>query len=255
VTGPGVARRAALPALVLAVKLVAPGRSAAQAPPPAPEPVRVAAAFAAAWNAHDLPAVLAHFAPDAVVRERSGAVPPEVWDTRERQVVRAYLEVPRESRDDVPSPFVWVTGHQEIAAWAAARFALRHRYAVGPYHAAGDTVGWAYREFIDPFQLAPDFSPSEGDAEAVVRGGRIAVLSLVQTPESVLRRWDEAHVVAARVMATQRAAPAGDGPSTRQREPRDAVSEPTDATWPLALGGLALLAALLERWHRRPPRG
>ena len=216
-TGPGVARRAALPVLALAVQLVAPGRSAAQGPAPAPAPVRVAEAFTAAWNAHDLPAVLALLAPDAVVRERQGPVPPHVWDTRDRQVVRAYLEVPRESRDDVPSPFVWVTGHQEIAAWAAARFALRHRYAVGPYHAAGDTEGWAYREFIDPYQLAPGFSPSEGDAEAVVRGGRIAVLSLVQTPESVLRRWDEAHVVAARVMATQRAAPAGDGPSTRQR--------------------------------------
>ena len=34
----------------------------------------MAAAYTAAWNAHDLPAVLAGFAPDAVVRERRGAV-------------------------------------------------------------------------------------------------------------------------------------------------------------------------------------
>jgi ketosteroid isomerase-like protein len=252
VTGPGVGRRAALPVLALALGLAAPGRSAAQAPP-APEPVRVAEAFTAAWNAHDLPAVLALFAPDAVVRERQGPVPPHVWDTRDRQVVRAYLEVPRGGRDDVPSPFVWVTGHQEIAAWAAARFALRHRYAVGPPCAIGDTVGWPYREFIDPFQLAPGFGPSEGDAEAVVRGGRIAVLSLVQTLESVLRRWDEAHVVAARVTATQRAAPPGDGPSGRLSGPPRGEAEPTGAGWPLALSGLALLAGAAAAVRRRRP--
>ena len=254
-TGPGVARRAALPALVLAVKLVAPGRSAAQAPPPAPEPVRVAAAFAAAWNAHDLPAVLAHFAPDAVVRERSGAVPPEVWDTREPQVVRAYRKGSHDGDNYDVDSFVWVTGHAEIAAWAAGSFARHHRLVADPYRAAGDTVGWSYRAFADPYQLMPGIGPAEGDAEAVVRGGRIAVLSLVQTTASVERRRDEMNAAARRAVATRFAVPAGDGPSTRQREPRDAVSEPTDATWPLALGGLALLAALLERWHRRPPRG
>ena len=253
-TGPGVARRAALPVLALAVQLVAPGRSAAQGPAPAPEPVRVAEAFTAALNAHDLPAVLALLAPDAVVRERQGPVPPHVWDTRDRQVVRAYLEVPRESRDDVPSPFVWVTGHQEIAAWAAARFALRHRYAVGPYHAAGDTVGWAYREFIDPYQLAPGFSPSEGDAEAVVRGGRIAVLSLVQTPASVLRRENEGRVAAARAAATRRAAPAGDGPSVRLSGAPRGDAEPTGAAWPLGLSGLALLAGAAVALRRRRRR-
>jgi hypothetical protein len=59
---------------------VAPGRSAAQGPPP-PTPltlVSFAQGYVAAWNAHDLAAVLACFAPDAVVRERQRAVPPEV---------------------------------------------------------------------------------------------------------------------------------------------------------------------------------
>ena len=194
-------------------------------------------------------------APERSRTTASGAVPPEVWDTREPQVVRAYRKGSHDGDNYDVDSFVWVTGHAEIAAWAAGSFARHHRLVADPYRAAGDTVGWSYRAFADPYQLMPGIGPAEGDAEAVVRGGRIAVLSLVQTPESVLRRWDEAHVVAARVMATQRAAPAGDGPSTRQREPRDAVSEPTDATWPLALGGLALLAALLERWHRRTPRG
>ena len=135
--------------------------------------------------------MLALFAPDAVVRERPGAVPPAVWDTRDPQVVRAYLEGASSSHDDAPG-LVWVTGRPEIAAWAAVRFAQHHRFAAGPYRAAGDTVGWSYREFVDPFQLLPGVSPAEGDAEAVVRGGRIAVLSLVQSPASVRRQWGEA---------------------------------------------------------------
>src|SRR5688572_18808420 len=72
-TGPNVVLRSALPLLALGLGLVVPGRSAAQAPPvPAPALIPVAAAYTAAWNAHDLPAVLALFAPDAVVRERRG---------------------------------------------------------------------------------------------------------------------------------------------------------------------------------------
>ena len=189
-TGLVVGRRAALPVLTLALGLAAPGRSAAQAPPPAPEPARVAAAFTAAWNAHDLPAVLALFAPDAVVRERAEEVPPAVWDTRDPQVVRACQDDASSSHDDAPS-LVWVTGRAGIAAWAARRFARHSRFAADPPRAAGDTVGWSYREFVDPFQVTPGFSPAEGDAEAVARGGRIAVLSLVQSPASVRRRWDE----------------------------------------------------------------
>src|SRR5262245_12139554 len=78
--GDGFALGAALPALALAVGLVAPGLSAAQDLTPSPDPVPLARAYTAAWNAHDLAAVLACFAPDAVVRERRGEVPPPVWD-------------------------------------------------------------------------------------------------------------------------------------------------------------------------------
>ncbi|HVG97312.1 MAG TPA: nuclear transport factor 2 family protein, partial [Chloroflexota bacterium] len=244
-TGPGVARRAALPVLALAVQLVAPGRSAAQGPAPAPAPVRVAEAFTAAWNAHDLPAVLALFAPDAVVRERWGAVPPYVWDTRDPQVVHAYL------RDDAPG-LVWVTGRAEIAAWAAARFAAHSRLVADAYRAAGDTVGWSYRAFADAYQLV-GVGPAEGEAEAVVRGGRIAVLSLVQTPASVLRRENEGRVAAARAAATRRAAPAGDGPSVRLSGPPRGDAEPTGAAWPLALSGLALLTGAAVALRRRRP--
>jgi len=238
--GPNVARRAALPLLVLALGLVAPGRSTAQDPPPVPAPVRVAAAFTAAWNAHDLPAVLARFAPDAIVRERRAEVPAAVWDTRDPQVVRAYHDTAQATAHEDPETFLWVTGHPAIAAWAAGRFAQHHRFAAGPYRAAGDTVRWPYREFVDPFQLAPGVAPAEGEAEAVVRGGRIAVLSLVQSPASVARQRREAAAGIARAAASRR--PPGD------------ATEPAGSAWPLALSGLALLGgvAVALRRRRRP---
>ena len=93
-----------------------PFSSAAQGPPPpAPALVPVAEAYTAAWNAHDLPAVLALFAPDAVVRERQRAVPPEVWDTRDPQVVRSYLDGAHDGLGYDAGGLVWVTGRQEIA--------------------------------------------------------------------------------------------------------------------------------------------
>jgi hypothetical protein len=115
--------------------------------------VPVAEAYTAAWNAHDLPAVLALFAPDAVVRERRGDVPPHVWDTHDPQVVATYLEDSHDGATYDTHGLTWVTGRQPIAAWAAARFAWNHRYAVGQPRAAGATVGWPYREYADPFQL------------------------------------------------------------------------------------------------------
>ena len=67
-TGPVVALRAALPALALALALLAPGPSAAEGPSsPAPALVPFVAAYTAAWSAHDLDALLALFAPDAAI--------------------------------------------------------------------------------------------------------------------------------------------------------------------------------------------
>jgi len=255
-TGPNVVLRSALPLLALGLGLVVPGRSAAQAPPvPAPALIPVAAAYTAAWNAHDLPAVLALFAPDAVVRERRGDVPAAVRDARDPQVVRNYLDGTLNGDHYDTGGLVWAMGHRQIAAWAAARFAQHHRFAVGPPRAAGDTVGWPYREYADPFQFVRGFSPTEGHAEAVVRGSRITVLTLVESPASAQRRWREVGAVLERPVANRRAAPLGDGPSSALSGSLRGgpAAEPTDAVWPLALGGLAGLAAVTAALRRRRP--
>jgi hypothetical protein len=240
--------------LALVVALAVPGPSAAQDLPAGPDLVPVAQAYVAAWNAHDVPALLALFAPDAVVRERRGAVPPAVWDTRDPQVVRAYLDGARDGDNYDTGGLVWALGHRQIAAWAAGRFALHHRLALGPSRAAGDTVGWPYQAFVDPYLLAQGVGPVEGEAEAVVRGGRIAVLSLVHAPASVRRQRDE--MDAAAVAAGHHASLRGDGPRRRPSSPRSGgtTAEPADAAWPLALGGLALLAGatMALRRRRRP---
>ena len=107
---------AALPVLTLALGLVAPGRSAAQAPPPAPARPR-GPGVRRRLGARDLPAVLALFAPDAMVRERWGAVPADVWDTRDPRVARAYLEDSHDGDHYDTHGFVWATGRPQIAAW------------------------------------------------------------------------------------------------------------------------------------------
>ena len=90
-------------------------------------------------------------------------MPAAVWDTRDPQVVRDYLAAPPTTATDVGA-LDWVTGHPADQAWVAARFAQRHRVAADQHRAAGDTVGWRYREFVDPFQGTPGFSPAEGDS-------------------------------------------------------------------------------------------
>ena len=181
------------------------------AAPPAPALVPVAEAYTAAWNAHDLPAVLALFAPDAVVRERRGAVPPEVWDTRDPQVVRAYLEDSDYGDAYDAGGLAWARGHQQIAAWAAAHFARHQRLAAEQPRAAGDTVGWQYREFVDPLQGLPGVGPLEGTRRrwCTAAGSRGSPWSGRPPPCSGSRARSAAY--GARALATRRAAPHEDG--------------------------------------------
>ena len=216
----------------------------------APDLLPVAQAYTAAWNAHDLAAVLACFAPEAIVRERRGGVPLHVWDSRDPQVVHEYLRTTNDGHEDDINVFTWATGQQQIASWAATRFAQRHRMAAGEYRAAGDTVSWPYQQFSDPYQSTSGVGPLEGTAEAVVRGGRITLLTLVLSPGSVARQRSEADAAIDRATASYRARLApliGGGSSSRPNgHGRDgpAAAEPPDAAWPLALGGLAGLGVV-----------
>jgi LPXTG-motif cell wall-anchored protein len=113
-------------------------------------------------------------------------------------------------------------------------------------------VGWPYRAFLDPFQGTPGFSPTEGSAEAVVRDGRITRLTLVESPTSVQRQRSESDAALARFVATARASLLEDGPRLPlSGPPRAAAAEPTGTAWPLALGGLALLAGGTVALRRR----
>jgi hypothetical protein len=217
----------------------------AGAPAPATAAAPPAAASEAARGAGDAAGVLALLAPDAVVRERWGEVPPAVWDTRDPRVVHAYLEGSHDGEAYDTSGFAWASGHRQIAAWAAARFAQHQRLAAARYRAAGGTVGWQYQEFDDPFQGLPGVGPLEGTAEAEVRGGAITRLTLVQSPASAARQRGEVEA-AARAAATRRAAPVGFGAARGGPAP-----EPTAAAWPLGLGALAALSVVTAALRRR----
>ena len=111
---------------------------------------------------------------------------------------------------------------------------------------------WSYRAFDDPAQRLPGVGPLEGDAEAVVRGGRITVLTLVVSPESVQRQQGEEGAVLARAAAHRGAAPRPEWPGVPpRRPPREPAAEPAAGAWAVALGGLALLAAATGALRRR----
>jgi hypothetical protein len=182
-------------------------------------------------------------------------VPAEVWDTRDPRVVAVYLDLDgsRQRAFYDTHGLTWATGQQQIGAWTAARFKQHHRFVIGQPRAAGDTVTWPYQEFVDPFQRAPGFSPGEGDAAAVVRGGRIARLSLVQSPASAERQRDEADAFLDQAVAAHRTAPLGTGSRVPLSGPprTGPPAEQASLGWPLALGGLALLAAVAGARRRR----
>jgi len=237
----------------LAPGLARVGAAAAGRDGPDAELTAFARAFGAAWGARDLGAVLAGFAPDAVVRERHGEVPAAVWDTRDPEVVRAYLDRAHDGDSYATNGFSWATGPQQLAAWVAARFARDHRIVADSLRAAGDTLAWRYRELLDPLQVALGLAPLDGDADAVVRGGRITVLSLVVAPEAQQRLRSEVRMAADRAAARTAAAPSGDAAGRPPRPPRGAAADPPGATWPLALGGLALAGGVTVALRRRRP--
>jgi hypothetical protein len=253
-----VRRRAAAPVQAPAAAALAGGAAAARAAPE-PDLIVVARAFTAAWNAHDVEAVVALFAPDAEVREPRAALATAGPDAAAGPDARAsdpfgtqrYL-AGRPLAVDEDGTVAWAAGRAELRAWAQDVLARGARTSATGYAAAGEEVTWAFAMALDPLPRVGVAEPLAGTATARLRGGRIASLLLVADGASVQRR--EAASTAA-LLATATAAHAGgaDGRPGRAPAPRAAGEAPAGA-WPLALGGLGALAALTFGLRRRAPR-
>lgn len=126
----------------------------------ATDPVAVLEASDAAYNAHDLEAISAIFADDAVRQ----LVPP-------------------------PSPEssgIW-RGKQEIRAQWQREFALNARVErIGEYQASGDTVSGRARYWDDSL-IQLGVAPIEYTIEVKVNGAKITSSTITTTPESVAR--------------------------------------------------------------------
>jgi len=178
--------------------------------------VAVAAAFTAAWNAHDVEGVLAGFAPGAEVRQTGVVLVPagdgsptglaveDVYGTGPWALAEA-----TGARDGTESEVLWATGLPEIRVWLARLFAADHRIEASGYVVEGDTVIWRYRAFAAPSQRVAGAAPAEGTARLVVRAGRILALVVASDPATVARR---ARQLGAALDARLAAAPWPGGP-------------------------------------------
>jgi hypothetical protein len=221
---------AAAPLAGAAAPAAAPGRPDREA-----DLLAFAQAFAAAWSAHDLEAVFALFAPEAVITFDSG---------------------PASDPEDGHTEYRGGGGPRPLRAGVAVLMGASVQVDPGGLQAAPVVFGgapatvarWPYRHAALPPGPLPPVPPEVGMDEVVVRGGRI--VAYTRTPDG------EARVARARALeratsavalrsAHPTAAPAG----AAQRSP-----EATGAVWPLGLAGLGASAALLVRWRRRQAR-
>jgi ketosteroid isomerase-like protein len=106
------------------------------------DPITLAQSFDAAWNAHDMNAVMGFFADDAIVRL---APPP-------------------------PDGGIY-SGKAAIRAWAETLMPGFHVESTA-HCATGDQVTWSFRVSCDSFQ-AMGVNPVTGRADALVRGDKI----------------------------------------------------------------------------------
>ena len=222
----------------------------------------VARAFNTAWNAHDVDAVVAVFAPGATVRQARArvagagdapAVAPVIEDV--------YGAGPRPLTDaDDPGAWargevLWAAGTPRLRAWLPPFFAAGHRVEAWGYRTDGDVVTWRFRAFADPYQGVAGVEPVAGTASLVVRAGRAVALRFETEGETVDRR---ARQFDAALSARLTAAWAGLRlpPSASLRGPGAGAPGPAAPDGPaprllLGLGGAAALAGLLARWRGR----
>ena len=262
-------------AWLLAIALVWPAEVGAQAlgrvpespdapGTPSPDLVAFAQAFNATWNAHDVEAVLAFFAPDAVVQQPAASA--GIDGGGSHATVRDVYGVAFDAWDDPPAErhgmVEWAADPTARRAWVQRLLRRNHRVAATDYRARGERVRWTFRAFADPYQTLPGVGPTDGTAQAVVRAGHIATLVTAPEPASVRQR--EEAVLAADAAGTARsvaratqaasAAPPPERPAT-QRPDRPAgrvAAGAEDATWPLLLVGLGVGASFLVIRRRHP---
>jgi hypothetical protein len=206
------------------------------------EVIALAQAYNAAWSAQDVGAVLAFFAPEAVI----------------------YADRARPASDDHQGEVVWATGAPQLRGWVQARLASNYRVqatnyrGLAPrYQGDGDAVAWDFKEYADPHE-ALGIEPLVGTAIAVVRAGHIVALYIADDPMSVERR-DTAYRAALLAHASPSAAGQFvSGPAAlASAGPR--ASDPTeriDARWAIGVGCLGAAAAVVARLRRdrRPLR-
>ena len=256
-------------ALLAAAALAGGGAAPARAQAPEPDLVAFARAFNAAWNAHDVEAVVALLrpgrhdpadsAPSLVsgAADESGAAPgtEDTYGAGPRS-----LAVGQAAPDWAGGDVLWAAGPPGVRAWLPRLFAAGHRVEASAYRAEGDTVTWRYRAFADPYQGVAGVEPVEGEAELVVRAGRVAAFAFASEEATVARRTRQLDAaLSARTRGGgRRARRPGRVPAGR----RPGAAGPLAPDPPLLLGllGAAALAGVVgaRRRHRRgaaPPPG
>jgi ketosteroid isomerase-like protein len=116
------------------------------------DPLSVAHAFNAAWNARDLETILACFADDAVVRQVPA--PPDQGIHRGKEQIRTWVE------------------------WQLPGFHVESR----DHRTSEDRVTWTSMVTGEAFRQLGFSEAIEARAEAVVRAGKIASLTVTNPP-------------------------------------------------------------------------
>ena len=169
----------------------APGSNTGAALPLTAEAVLIRA-YVAAWNAGDVNAVAALFSPDAQIRQRSPWIEDigeqaGIWDAYGTAFVIPFSALHFDHGD-----IVWAAGRDEVRAWVATLLRDGHRVEVGPLQSAPDgRLAWDYRASTTAQRRIPGVGPTDGHAEATVRSGALASLTIETNLTSALRRIRE----------------------------------------------------------------
>ena len=247
-------RRVLVPVLALAAGLVIPGRSAAQGIAASEGSlVFLARAYTAAWNAHDLEAALACFAPDAVITCGEAGLRVAVWEAAREATTHG----DGGHGEDTEGVYA-IPGTAAIQAHLRAQVVWQGHVEAWDYRAAGSGVTWSYRRSEAAEPHVPGIRPVEGTAEASVRAGRIMRLRLAHDPGSVAARATAVAATAPRRATNPDASSTGSpasGPTGDGHPPESAAeagAAASDGSWPLGLAGRGASAALLagRRRHR-----